>query len=276
MEQKCVCVITGGGSGMGFAAAKFMSKDKIVVLSGRTKTKLENAVRDLKRLGADAYAHTCDTSDRISVHELAHFAASLGKITNVINAAGLSPAMAKGEQLLKVNALGTVYVNQEFSRLMGAGSVIVDVASTAAYALPEYMISHKVYGLAETNETQFVRKLLRRSSFIGNAYEKAGFAYALSKNFVVWYAQKCAFEYGKRGIRVVSVSPGPTTTEMGKLEERTGGYLLKYAIEHRPGRPEELGYALATIADERNGYLAGVDVLCDGGCVNGEKRKRYK
>ena len=86
---------------------------------------------------------------------------------------------------------------------MGAGSVIVDVASTAAYALPEYMISHKVYGLAETNETQFVRKLLRRSSFIGNAYEKAGFAYALSKNFVVWYAQKCAFEYGKRGIRVV-------------------------------------------------------------------------
>ena len=36
------------------------------------------------------------------------------------------------------------------------------------------------------------------------------------------------------------------------------------------GTPEELGYALATVADERNGYLAGVDVLVDGGSVNGK------
>ena len=38
-----VCVITGGGSGMGLEAAKFMPKDKIIVLSGRTVSKLENA-----------------------------------------------------------------------------------------------------------------------------------------------------------------------------------------------------------------------------------------
>ena len=31
-----VCVITGGGSGMGLAAAKFMPKDKIIVVTGRT------------------------------------------------------------------------------------------------------------------------------------------------------------------------------------------------------------------------------------------------
>jgi hypothetical protein len=36
------------------------------------------------------------------------------------------------------------------------------------------------------------------------------------------------------------------------------------------GKPEELGYAIATVADERNGYLAGVDVLVDGGSVNGK------
>ncbi len=34
--NKTVCVITGGGSGMGLAAAKEMSKDKIIVLTGRT------------------------------------------------------------------------------------------------------------------------------------------------------------------------------------------------------------------------------------------------
>ena len=37
------------------------------------------------------------------------------------------------------------------------------------------------------------------------------------------------------------------------------------------GRPEELGFAIAMVADERNGYLAGVDVLCDGGAVRGIK-----
>ena len=45
-----VCVITGGGSGMGFEAAKFMPKEKIIVLSGRTLGKLEKAVEQLKAL----------------------------------------------------------------------------------------------------------------------------------------------------------------------------------------------------------------------------------
>ena len=37
------------------------------------------------------------------------------------------------------------------------------------------------------------------------------------------------------------------------------------------GKPEELGFAIATVADERNGYLAGVDVLVDGGSVTGKE-----
>jgi NAD(P)-dependent dehydrogenase (short-subunit alcohol dehydrogenase family) len=107
-------------------------------------------------------------------------------------------------------------------------------------------------------------------------YQKKGFAYALSKNFVVWYAKKCAFEYGPRGIRVVSLSPGLIATDMGNLEKEDGGMLIPLTAEERMGRPEELGFALATVADERNGYLAGVDVLCDGGSVTGKKFKKNK
>jgi len=104
-----VCVITGGGSGMGLEAAKFMPKDKIIVLSGRTLSKLEGAVEELKALGLEAYAKTCDTSKRESVKELVDFAVSLGTVKNVINSAGVSPAM-KGTQegILRINALGTV------------------------------------------------------------------------------------------------------------------------------------------------------------------------
>lgn len=269
--MKKVCVITGGGSGMGLAAAKFMDKERIIVLSGRTVEKLENAVNELKNLGYEAYAYACDTSDRASVRKLAEYAASLGEIKNVINAAGLSPAMADPQKLLRVNALGTVYVNQEFSKLMNKGSVILDISSNSAYVLPKFLISTKTYALAEINEGSFLEKCIKKSNLAKTDYEKAGFAYALSKNFVVWYAKKCAKEYGERGIRVCSLSPGLIATDMGKLEEKEGGNMLKYGAEHRMGTPEELGYAIATVADERNGYLAGVDILVDGGCTTLKK-----
>ncbi|MBR2339262.1 MAG: SDR family NAD(P)-dependent oxidoreductase [Clostridia bacterium] len=271
-----VCVITGGGSGMGLEAAKLMPKDKIIVLAGRTVKKLEGAVEQLKALGFEAYAKACDTSDRESVKELASFAASLGEVKNVINSAGLSPAMADGEKIIRVNALGTVYINQEFSKVMGEGSVIVDVSSNSAYILPSFIIPKKAYALADTDEDKFVNKLLKRSRLAKGDYQRSGFAYSLSKNFVVWYAKKCAYEYGKKGIRVVSLSPGLIATDMGNLEAKDGGMLIPFSCEERMGKPEELGYALATVADERNGYLAGVDVLCDGGSTNGMKEFKKK
>lgn len=272
-----VCVITGGGSGMGLEAAKLMPKDKIIVLSGRTVAKLEGAVEELTVLGFTAYAKACDTSSRESVRELAEYAASLGTVTNVINSAGVSPAM-KGtpEGILRINALGTVYVNQEFAKVMSAGSVIVDVASNSAYVLPSFLINKRVYALAETDEETFLKKLVKKSGLAKGEYQRKGFAYSLSKNFVVWYAKKCAFELGKRGIRVVSLSPGLIATDMGNLEREEGGMLIPFAAEERMGKPEELGFALATVADERNGYLAGVDILCDGGSTNGMKEFKKK
>ena len=87
---------------------------------------------------------------------------------------------------------------------------------------------------------------------------------------MIWYAAKSAFELGAKGIRVCSLSPGLIATDMGNLEAEEGAGLLKTTAEKRMGKPEELGFAIATVADERNGYLAGVDVLVDGGSVIGK------
>lgn len=274
MADKKICVITGGGSGMGLAAAGFMPKDRKLILSGRTVKKLEGAVNKLKESGYEAYPFPCDISDRTSVRNLAEYAASIGEIKNVINAAGLSPAMARPEQLLRVNALGTVFVNQEFSKKMKEGSVIVDIASNSAYVLPRFLISEKIYRLAETDEESFIIKCLKKSNLAKTDYEKSGFAYALSKNFAVWYAKKSALSLGEKGIRVVSLSPGLIDTDMGELEAKEGKEMLQYGAIKRMGKAEELGYAIATVADERNGYLAGVDILCDGGCTTGKKGYR--
>ncbi len=268
-----VCVITGGGSGMGLEAAKAMPNDRIFLLSGRTIQKLDNAARILKANDKQAYIMPCDTSDRKQVHELARYAASLGEVTNVIHSAGLSPSMAEPEKLLRVNALGTVYVNSEFAKVMKKG-VIVDISSNSAYQLPKFMVPKGIYTLAEKDEAKFLVKLLRMCRFVKDSYKSSGLAYALTKNFVIWYAKKSAFEYGSCGIRICSLSPGLIATDMGECEKNEVSSMLRYTAEKRMGTPEELGFAIAMAADERNGYLTGVDILVDGGSVNGKHYQR--
>ena len=269
--MKKIAVITGGGSGMGLSAAKCLPKDKTIVVSGRTVSKLERAIAELKEAGYEAYAHACDTSDRASVKALAEYAASLGTITNAINAAGVSPHMSKPEPLLRINALGTVYFNQEFSKVMDKGSAIVDIASNSAYALPSFMVPKSVFPLCETDEELFVKKIIGKAWMVKDEVRKSGMVYAMSKTFVVWYAKKSAIDLGKKGIRVCSLSPGLIATDMGEMEKEDGAYLIDLTCEKRMGTSEELGYAIATVADERNGFLAGVDVLVDGGATTHQK-----
>lgn len=273
-----VCVITGGGSGMGLEAAKFI-KDRIVVISGRTESKLQKACDELAKLGVEAKYKTCDTSSRESVIELADYAASLGTIRQVINSAGVSPAMTEGEaeKLFRINAMGTVYVNQEFAKRMGAGSVILDIASNSAYSLPGMAVKpvKPFYKLADRNENLFVKIFVKMAGLMKDPYLSSGMAYAYSKNFVTWYAAKSAFEYGPKGIRVASLSPGLVETALGKGEVAHGGDLIKKSCEERMGKPEELGFAIATAADPRNGYLAAVDVLVDGGSTRGNAEFKF-
>ncbi len=270
-----VVIVTGGGSGMGKAAISFLDPAKRIVISGRHLDKLQKTADEMAEKGHSVVPFVCDTSDRGSVKELAAFAAGLGEITNVIQCAGVSPAMAEPEQIVRINAMGTVYVNQELSRVMKPGSVICDVASNSAYQLPRFLIRPGLYALAEENEALFVRKVLSMAHLARGDYQRAGFAYAISKNFVTWFASRCAFRYGPRGIRVCSVSPGLIDTGMGKMEcAANGAGLFSHTAEGRPGKPEELGFAIAMAADERNGYLAGVDILADGGEIAGRKFRR--
>lgn len=274
--MKEVCVITGGGSGMGLATAKYI-KDRLVIISGRTESKLAAACEELKKEGVEAIYKTCDTSSRASVAELAKFASEQGVIKQVINCAGMSPSMTNAEKLFRINAMGTVYVNEEFQKYMGKGSVICDVASNSAYALPGFMTKAVkfAYKWADKDEDKFVNFFMKLAGKISDDYMSAGMAYSFSKNFVTWYAAKSAFDLGPRGIRVVSVSPGLIATAMGNAEVEHGGDLIKKACEERMGEADELGYCIATCADPRNGYLAAVDVLADGGSTRGNAEFKH-
>jgi len=70
-------------------------------------------------------------------------------------------------------------------------------------------------------------------------------------------------------VRVISVSPGSFATEMGELAKEGADELTKFCAVRRYGRVEEIAQLLASCADKRLGYLTGVDILCDGGCLAG-------
>ncbi|MBO6153203.1 MAG: SDR family NAD(P)-dependent oxidoreductase, partial [Clostridia bacterium] len=169
--MKEVCVITGGGSGMGLATAKYI-KDRLVIISGRTESKLAAACEELKAAGVEAIYKTCDTSSRASVAELAKFASEQGTIKQVINCAGMSPAMTNAEKLFRINAMGTVYVNEEFQKYMDRGSVICDVASNSAYALPGFMTKAVkfAYKWADKDEDKFVNFFMKLAGKISDDY----------------------------------------------------------------------------------------------------------
>jgi len=268
--MKNVCVITGGGSGMGLATAKLAGKDHYIIISGRTIEKLQSAIEELRAEGIEAEAFACDVSDFESVTRLSERAAEVGKIAAVIHSAGLSPHMGDAQKIMEVNALGTINVNEVFSAIMGKETCILDVASTSAYMLPDDALPVSAYELSFTDKDQFIKKMVDAlKNFPDNMH--SSIAYAISKNFVIWYAKKCAALCGDKGIRVVSVSPGNIETPMGKLETEGADKFTKLCAIKRFGYAQEVAYLITSCIDKKNGFLTGTDILCDGGLVSGIK-----
>lgn len=265
-----VCVIIGADSAIGLEAARCLTKDKIIVLAGKKLDILESGRKGLQYTGYTAYAIPCTPSDLNSVKRLAEFASQLGEVKSVIDCVG-TELLIEGtpEEILRAHVLKSVYVNEEFSKIMKTGGAIVDVCSHYAYERPAFLLPKRVYAVVDKDEEKLLAKLVKRSSFFKDEAKQRRVAYVLAQNFVIWYAKKCAFAYGMQGIRVVSVSLGAVCT--GMEEEQTPNAFVPFSAEERMGTPEEIGYLLSTIADERNGYLTGVDILCDGGSINGKK-----
>ena len=229
--MKKVCVITGGGSGMGLATAKLVCKaGYYTILVGRTASKLEKAVADLRRAGGEAEAFSCDVSNRESCFALAKHAAACGEVKAVLHIAGLSPHMGDAEKILRGNALGTVNINDAFYDIMVPGGCVIDTSSMSAYARP-------------------------------------GLAYAISKHFVIWFARTDAARFGAKNVRCLSVTPGNFDTPMGALESKEAEAFKKYSALRRNGKPEEIAALFALLLDERLGFLTGTDILMDGGVV---------
>lgn len=269
-----ISVITGGG-GIGLATAHIVGRSRPVVLVDVHKERLDAAVEDLRSHDVDATPVTCDITDADSVASLLRAAQSAGIVHSLIHTAGVSPSMTSPEAIMKINALGTVHLNEAFLRSAHQGFVSVNVASMAAHLAPQILMPTRHFHHALSDEKRFLAKM-NSAVRIAPTQMRSGMAYSISKSFVIWYATTQAKRFGGRGARLLSVSPGSIDTEMGRLEERNGSAaMLKRAALKRFGTAEEVAELLAFCADDKASYLTGTDIVCDGG-ISGSLSARDK
>ena len=264
MASDTVSVITGGAGGMGLATAKILGADHAVLLCDVDQQRLDVASEELRGLGITSETVVCDVTDRASVTNAATRAGALGTVVSVVHTAGLSPQMGTVEQIIAVNAIGTVNVDEAFVPLAHEGFSIVNVASTAGHTALK-LLSKRDYARAASDPDAFVERAAARCNLLPQKLRR-GLAYGLSKNFVIWWSRQLATPLGAKGARIVSVSPGSFDTRMGRLEEAKGaGALAEHSALGRFGKVQEIAEVLAFCASDKPGYLTGTDILVDGG-----------
>ncbi|MBE8728275.1 SDR family oxidoreductase [Flavobacterium hungaricum] len=241
-ENKIV-VITGGNSGIGYAAAKqFKAEGATVIITGRRKEAIEKAAAAL-----DAIPLVADQSKVADIEKLAEQVKNnFGSVDILfINAgiAGLGTIDQTSEELydsiMNVNLKGAFFTLSKFIPILKDGASVVFLSSNTA-SMPGPGAS----------------------------------VYSASKTALNSFMKSAALELAPRKIRVNSVSPGPTQTEvMNKvgLDENTVKGIMDVVVEKVPlkqmGRAEDVAKMVSHLSSENAGFITGADFIMDGGMV---------
>lgn len=235
-------VITGGSTGIGFAAAQlFISGGGKAIITGRTRAALEAASREL---GPNAVPLVNDAANLDDSARLAEQARSvLGGVDFVFVNAGIAkfaPLEAVTPEFWDeqhaTNVRGAFFAIQKLAPLIRSGGAIVV-------------------------NTSVVDEL----GFAGSA------TYAASKAALRSLARTVSTELVGKGIRVNAVSPGPITTpiydKMGLPPDARAGFetqMRELNPMKRFGRPEEVARAALFLAFDAT-YTTGAELPVDGG-----------
>jgi len=217
-----------------------------------------------------------DISSRESVKALAEEAASLGDVVNVILAAGVSPVQATKDQVIAVDLVGTAFVLEEFGRVIASGGSGVVIASQAGHMIPA--LSPKQDELLARTPAEELADLEMLSD---EAVPNSGAAYGLAKRANSLRVQAAAVEWGDRGARVNTISPGIVITPLAR-DEMSGpgaeGYrqMIENSAAHRPGTTDEIATVAALLLGPDGAFITGSDLLIDGGVVAGLRAGRIQ
>lgn len=239
-----IAVITGAAGGMGISIAQLLAaQGASLALIDKDEARLSETTETLRQAGTRCDAFVCDLGDPEAIAATAvAVTSSVGSPDILVNNAGMLPK-AQGldaiqaevwDLMFRINVRGAFLCAQHFGAPMlarGSGS-IVNVGSIAA-RLPN---AHGAYGPTKAAILALTRQL--------------------------------AVEWGPRGVRANSVSPGmiytPMTTTIYEDPEvlglRSGAVAMR-----RIGAADDIAQAIFWLASDASGYVNGQNIEVDGG-----------
>ncbi len=268
---KEVVVLLGAGK-MGLAIVRRIASGKKVVLGDLSSKILETAKEELLDAGFDVDIKIVDGSNRRSITEFAEYAASFGQISRYIHTAGVSPNMAKPEDTIKVDLIGTAIALEVFRDYIGNGGAGLVISSQAGHMIPFAADFEKQLAQVPADELSDLAEI--------KAVDNSGYAYGMAKRANIVRVQHEAILWGDKGARINTVSPGIIITPLARheLQAQPESYarMIEASATGRTGTPDEVARAGEFLLSDDSSFITGTDLLIDGGVMAAIKAGRYQ
>src|SRR5215831_9188772 len=211
-----VGIATGAARGMGLACARQMidTVDVLFVVD-RDGDGANRSAKALSTTSTRAVPVAVDVTDRGGIREFGETVAAEGTLRAVVHAAGISPTMADWESVVRVDLVGTALLVDMLTPLVVPGTAMVCFASMAAQLAADNLAAEVDAVLDAPLDDDLLERLKRAA---GEMIEDSGAAYGVAKRGVQRLVQRTAIDWGGRGGRINSVSPGMIDTPMGRQE----------------------------------------------------------
>jgi NAD(P)-dependent dehydrogenase (short-subunit alcohol dehydrogenase family) len=258
-----LAVVVGAG-GMGMAIARRLGQSHRLLLADRNGDHLARQVAQLEADGYDAAAAVCDVTRDEDISRLATDARERGPVKALANVVGLSPSLGDFRSIIAVNLIGAAAVARALAEVMEPGGGAVFITSSAGH-----MGVGKAECLDMLDDPAAADLLSRLEALLGEE-ASPGQAYALSKKALIRLCQREAAAWGRKGLRIVSLSPGLIATPQGALEFKNNPAkyrLLEATPLSREGTMLEIANVVEFLLSDRASYISGTDILVDGGLI---------
>ncbi|HEX6340762.1 SDR family NAD(P)-dependent oxidoreductase [Umezawaea sp.] len=239
-------IVTGGGSGIGRAAAlRFAAERANVVVADLDGDRAAAVVEEITAAGGAAAAVVGDLSEQAVVDRVVATAVeAFGGVDVLVNNAGIMDGMTATADV----------TDEEWER-------VLRVNLTAPFLLARAVVPHM---LAKGRGA-----IVNTASEAGLRGSAAGTAYTVSKHGVVGLTKSLAIMYRTAGIRTNAIAPGATTTAIASPLDRTGHgpkTLMPYMANlGRVSGADEQAAVIVFLASDAASNLNGVVLPVDNG-----------
>lgn len=240
-----VAIVTGGGSGIGRAAALLLAGEgaKVVVSDINEQSGRETSQLIAEQNGLSLFIHA-DVARPEEVAQLTASAAEhFGGIDILFNNAGIGNSETKIAEM-------TI---DEWDK-------VIDINLKGVFLGIKYTIPYM--------EKRGGGSIINTSSLLGFKGKKYMSPYNASKGGVILLTQNAALEYGRKKIRVNAIAPGVIDTPIingWKNDERKWPIISKANALGRIGKPEEVANAVLFLASDEASFITGSTIHVDGG-----------